>query len=94
MDFSDGEQLMLVVSRKTNESITIEPQDGVDLSLTLGDIFAQGPIVLTLTHIGPRRVRILVAAPKVLKVMRSEAALPETSPTETATGELRRAKVG
>jgi sRNA-binding carbon storage regulator CsrA len=85
---------MLVVSRKTNESITIEPQEGVDLSLTLGEVFAQGPIVLTLTHVGPRRARILVAAPKVLKVMRSEAASPESSPTQTTTEESRRAAVG
>ncbi len=65
---------MLVVTRKANESIKIEPVDGVDPSLTLREVFAQGPIFLKLAHVGQRRVRIVVEAPSSLKVMRSEAA--------------------
>jgi sRNA-binding carbon storage regulator CsrA len=64
---------MLVVSRKENESIKIEPLEGVDPSLTLREVFAQGPILLTLRHVGPRRVRIVIDAPAVLKIMRGEA---------------------
>jgi sRNA-binding carbon storage regulator CsrA len=63
---------MLVVSRKENESIKIEPLDGVDPSLTLREVFAQGPLLLTLRHVGPRRVRIVIDAPAVLKIMRGE----------------------
>ncbi len=63
---------MLVVSRKENESIKIEPLDGIDPSLTLHEVFAQGPIVLTLKHVGARRVRIVVEAPGALRIMRSE----------------------
>jgi sRNA-binding carbon storage regulator CsrA len=63
---------MLVVSRKENESIKIEPLEGVDPSLTLREVFAQGPILLTLRHVGPRRVRIVIDAPAVLKIMRGE----------------------
>ena len=65
---------MLVVTRKANESIKIEPVDGVDPSLTLREVFAQGPILLKLAHVGQRRVRIVVEAPSSLKVMRNEAA--------------------
>lgn len=65
---------MLVVSRKENESIKIEPLDGLDPSLTLREVFAQGPIVLTLTHVGTRRVRLVIEAPSALKIMRAEAA--------------------
>ena len=65
---------MLVVTRKENESIKIEPVDGADPSLTLREVFAQGPIVLKLAHVGQRRVRIVVEAPSSLKVMRNEAA--------------------
>jgi sRNA-binding carbon storage regulator CsrA len=76
---------VLVVSRKENESITIEPADGLDPSLTLRDIFEHGSIVLTLAHVGPRRVRIAIEAPSALKIMRSEAATagakPQTEPT-------------
>jgi len=64
---------MLVVTRKENESIKIEPVEGVDPSLTLREVFAHGPIVLKLTHVGQRRVRIVVEAPSALKIMRNEA---------------------
>jgi sRNA-binding carbon storage regulator CsrA len=65
-------QQVLVVSRKENESIKIEPIDGVDPSLTLQELFAQGPIVLTLKHVGARRVRIIVEAPGALRIKRTE----------------------
>jgi sRNA-binding carbon storage regulator CsrA len=65
-------QRVLVLSRKENESIQIEPIDGVDPSLTLHEVFAQGPIVLTLKHVGSRRVRIVVEAPGALRIMRIE----------------------
>lgn len=85
---------MLVVSRKENESITIEPAEGVDPSLTLREAFGQGSIVLTLTHVGPRRVRIVIEAPRALKIMRSEIASagstveaePAAGPRGTGTG--------
>jgi sRNA-binding carbon storage regulator CsrA len=65
---------MLVLSRKENESIKIEPLEGVDLSLTLREVFAQGPILLTVRHIGPRRARIVIEAPSALKILRGEVA--------------------
>jgi len=64
---------VLVVSRKENESIQIEPLDGIDPSMTLQEAFAKGPIVLTLKHVGARRVRIVVEAPGALRIMRSQA---------------------
>lgn len=75
---------MLVVSRKENESIIIEAADGIDPSLTVREAFARGPIVLTIAHVGPRRVRIAIDAPSVLRIMRSEA---EEFGGETPTGE-------
>jgi sRNA-binding carbon storage regulator CsrA len=72
---------VLVVSRKENESIRIEPLDGVDPSLTLHEVFAQGPIVLTLTHVGARRVRVLIDAPRALKISRSEGDRPDADQT-------------
>lgn len=75
---------MLVVTRKENESIKIEPVDGVDPSLTLREVFAQGPIMLKLTHVGQRRVRIVVEAPSSLKVMRNEAAALTSAAVESS----------
>lgn len=67
---------MLVVSRKENESIRIEPAEGVDLTITLGELFALGPILVTLVHASPRRVRLAVDAPRPLRISRSELRSP------------------
>lgn len=75
---------MLVVTRKENESIKIEPVEGVDPSLTLREVFAQGPILLKLAHVGQRRVRIVVEAPSSLKVMRNEAAAMACAAVESS----------
>jgi len=82
---------VLVVSRRENESITIEPADGIDPSLTVGEAFAHGPIVLTVAHVASRRVRITIDAPRLLKILRSEAGGAETrvaeaTPRRTASG--------
>ena len=39
---------MLVLSRRADESIVIQPADGVDASMTLAQLFANGPILITL----------------------------------------------
>lgn len=63
---------MLVVTKKENESIKIEPIAGADPSLTLRELFAHGSIVLKLAHVGQRRVRIVIEAPSALRVIRNE----------------------
>jgi sRNA-binding carbon storage regulator CsrA len=84
MDSFDGRALMLVVSRKENESIMIEPLEGIDPSLTLREVFAHGPIRLTLKHVGARRVRIVIQAPSALKIMRSDADAAADAATASA----------
>jgi sRNA-binding carbon storage regulator CsrA len=64
---------VLVVSRKENESIKIEPVDGLDPALTLREAFASGAIIVRLQHVGHRRVRLIIEAPPVLRIMRSDA---------------------
>jgi sRNA-binding carbon storage regulator CsrA len=67
---------VLIVSRRENESVRIEPVEGVDLSITLRELFADGPILVTLVHAGPRRVRLAVEAPEALRISRSELPAP------------------
>ena len=72
---------MLIVSRKTNEIITIEPIDPLDRS-TLADVFEHGPIEIKLVKIGDSRVRIAIHAPNELRICRgprhdTDASLPE-----------------
>ena len=63
---------MLIVTRKTNESITIEPLAGVDPSMTLGEAFQNGPIEIKLVRINRSRVRLAIDAPPEFHVWRSK----------------------
>ena len=72
---------MLIVTRKTNESITIEPLADVDPSMTLGEAFRNGPIEIKLVRINRSRVRLAIAAPPEFQVWRGakgETAAPQT----------------
>jgi sRNA-binding carbon storage regulator CsrA len=62
---------VLIISRKENEAIRIEPAAGIDPSLTLREAFQHGPIVVKLIHVGGRRVRLVIDTPAPLKVWRS-----------------------
>lgn len=61
---------MLVISRKQNETITIEPAADVDPDLTLKEAFAQGAIEIRLVQVGGRKVRLAIAAPAEMKIWR------------------------
>ena len=63
---------MLVVSRRSDESIQIKLADGVDDSLTLRDLFARGPIEITLLGGNGRRVKMGIEAPPELCIRRKE----------------------
>lgn len=69
---------MLVVSRKENEWVRIEPIEGLDPKLTLRDVFADGPIIVKVMHVG-RRVRLVIDAPPTLKIWRDSPAAPHDS---------------
>jgi sRNA-binding carbon storage regulator CsrA len=62
---------VLLVSRKESESIRIEPAEGVDLSMTLRELFERGPILVTVVHTGLNRVRLAVHAPRRLGISRT-----------------------
>lgn len=61
---------MLVVSRRNAESISISPADGTDLRMTLQDLFAQGPIEITVLGSGQNRVKMGITAPGALNIWR------------------------
>ena len=61
---------MLIVSRRPDESIQIKLAGGVDDSLTLKELFAQGPIEITLLKGKGRNVRMGIAAPPELAIRR------------------------
>jgi carbon storage regulator CsrA len=54
---------MLVLSRRADESILIQPAEGADGSMTLAQLFANG-----------RRVKVGIEAPEQLAIRRKDAA--------------------
>ena len=54
---------MLVLSRRTEESIEIQLADGADGSMTLAQLFADGPILIMLLGGTGRRIKLGIEAP-------------------------------
>ena len=65
---------MLVMSRRADESIIIQPADGVDANITLAQLFANGPIEITLLGGTGRRVKMGIEAPEQLAIRRKDVA--------------------
>jgi len=63
---------MLVVSRRSDESILIKLADGVDESLTIRDLFSKGPIEIMLLGGNGRRVKMGIHAPEELSIRRKD----------------------
>jgi len=65
---------MLVLSRRADESILIQPAEGTDDSMTLRELFANGPIQITLLGGTGRRVKVGIDAPEQLAIRRKDVA--------------------
>ena len=63
---------MLVVSRRADEAIQIQLAEGADGTLTLNDLFANGPIEITLLGGNGRRIKMGIAAPPELSIRRKD----------------------
>jgi sRNA-binding carbon storage regulator CsrA len=61
---------MLVVSRRSDESIQIKLAEGANGNLTLNELFSKGPIEITLLGGNGRRVKMGIAAPPELCIRR------------------------
>ncbi|MEM1176051.1 MAG: carbon storage regulator [Pseudomonadota bacterium] len=64
---------MLIVSRRDAESILIRPGDDIDPTITLGDLFENGPIEITIFSSNGNRVKMGVQAPEQLAIWRKAA---------------------
>lgn len=65
---------MLIVSRRDAESILIRPGEGIDPTMTLGDLFSGGPIEITIFSSNNNRVKMGVQAPDELSIWRKAEA--------------------
>ncbi len=63
---------MLVLTRRADESIVIAPADGADVRMTLAELFAHGPIQITLLGGSGKRVKMGIEAPTQLAIRRKD----------------------
>jgi sRNA-binding carbon storage regulator CsrA len=69
-----GRDPVLVLSRRADESILIQPADGVDVTMTMAQLFANGPIQITLLGGTGRRIKMGIDAPEQLAIRRKDSA--------------------
>jgi sRNA-binding carbon storage regulator CsrA len=63
---------MLVLSRRADESIVITVAEGTDPQLTLQELFANGPIQITLLGGSGKRIKMGIEAPTQLAIRRKD----------------------
>lgn len=63
---------MLVLTRKTGQVVTIQLHETVDPQITLGELFANGPIQVMVTEINPIQVRLALRADRKFLILREE----------------------
>lgn len=63
---------MLVLSRRADESIVIAPAEGTDTKMTLAELFANGPIQITLLGGSGKRIKMGIEAPAQLAIRRKD----------------------
>lgn len=66
---------MLIVSRRDTESLLIEPGKDIDPTLTLADLFRDGPIEIRIFSTNNCRVKMGVQAPGELSIWRQDEAV-------------------
>lgn len=66
---------MLILTRKPGESILIDRDPALDPNTSVAELFANGPIELIVTRLAGGRVRLGIAAPPGLLILRRELCL-------------------
>lgn len=60
------------IQARADESIVIQPAEGADGAMTLAQLFANGPIQITLLGGTGRRVKMGIEAPEQLAIRRKD----------------------
>jgi sRNA-binding carbon storage regulator CsrA len=77
---------MLIIKRKALDVITIAPQEGLDTSRPISDLFEGGSIKITMLEVGRRQVKVAIDAPQNLQIWRGDKdAGPDTDGTHRDT---------
>jgi len=71
---------MLIITRRVGQAVRIELDPAVDPRTPVGQVFAQGPIEIMVAQARGAYVRLGVAAPACLSILRADS-LPESTDT-------------
>jgi sRNA-binding carbon storage regulator CsrA len=63
---------MLLITCKCGEGIFVYPAKEVDRTMTIGELFANGPIAIWISDIGRTTAHLAIDAPEVLTASREE----------------------
>ena len=63
---------MLILTRRLGERITIDLAPNIDPELKVADLFATGPLEISVTHIGPAQVKLGLTVDRRLRILRLE----------------------
>jgi len=64
---------MLILGRRKGQSIYIYPESGVDPSTPIGEVFKDGPMVITFYgNQSPTNARLGIDAPRELAIVRDD----------------------
>jgi len=63
---------MLVLERKTGESILIYPNDDIKPDMTVGELFSNGPIKVAVKCRDHTAIKLAIDAPYSMKILRCE----------------------
>jgi len=63
---------MLIVTRRPGESIFIDLSESIDPDMTVGELFADGPINITILGVKGNQVRVGTDASDRLTILREE----------------------
>jgi len=63
---------MLVLERRTGQSVLIYPSDDIDPEMTVAELFSRGPIRIAVRCRDHTAVKLAIEAPGTVKVIRDE----------------------
>ncbi len=71
---------MLVLERRTGESILIYPSDNIQPEMTVEELFSNGPIKVAVKCRGHAAIKLAIEAPYSMKILRNELLDPKQDP--------------
>ncbi len=63
---------MLILTRRVGQSLIIGPGAGLDPSMSVGELFRQGPIEVVVSSMNGSRVKLSIVADRRLLILRDE----------------------